>query len=95
MIEVVLSVVCAFAVFFVAEAPQVRASGVLAVVCCGIVFAARAKSTINAEVAKVMHETWGVLGFIANTLVFVFTGVVVMEAVFFSDEDNLTIVDGP
>ena len=77
VVEVVLAITFAFAVFFVAEAPAIHASGVLAVVCCGVVFSAWSKSTLNAEVAKVMHETWAILGFIANTLVFVYTGVLV------------------
>ena len=57
-------------------------SGVLAVVCYGLVFASPyGKVCIDARVEHFLHEFWGMVGHLVNTLLFTLAGIIIVTAV--------------
>jgi len=79
MIQVSISICVAYLCFFTAE-DIFHSSGVLAVVSCGITFAAMAwPSVVNAES---MEQVWHTIEHVGNTLLFVLTGVLMSHIMF-------------
>ncbi len=76
MIEITLSIVVAYLAFFLAE-EGLHASGVVAVVTVAVLFAGRGRSRISPEVGEFLHKFWGMMAFIANTLIFLIVGIVI------------------
>ena len=75
LIEITTSLVTAYVTFFVAEA-YCHVSGVLAVVACGIYMSHR-KQCISPEVHHTLHEFWEMSVYLANTLIFTMSGMIV------------------
>jgi len=72
--EVCLAISLVWGVFLIGDA--LHASGVLAVVAYGLTFASQSSSYLSPGVQHTMKEVWHLLEYIANTLVFVYSGVV-------------------
>nr|CAD7452751.1 unnamed protein product [Timema tahoe] len=53
-------------------------SGVLAVAMIGIMVSAE-KTSVNAEVERFLHDLWEILSYIANTLLFLGAGIIIVE----------------
>lgn len=83
VLEITVTIVVAWGVFLIGDA--VEASGVLAVVAFGLTFASQASSHLSGEVQHAMKEVWHMLEYIANTLVFVFSGIVCADAIISSN----------
>lgn len=75
MIEITLTIACAYAVFFIAESFHV--SGVVAVVAFALVMASIGRTRISPEVAGFLHHFWEMMAHIANTLIFLLVGILV------------------
>jgi len=75
MIEITLTIACAYAVFFIAESLHV--SGVVAVVVFALVMASIGRTRISPEVAGFLHHFWEMMAHIANTLIFLLVGILV------------------
>jgi monovalent cation/hydrogen antiporter len=71
-IEIVLSILIPYAVYLVAE--SVRASGVLAVVACGLYLSRQSSQFFSASVRLQAWAVWDSLTFVINGLVFVLIG---------------------
>ncbi len=75
MIEITLTIACAYAVFFIAETLHV--SGVVAVVAFALVMASIGRTRISPEVTGFLHHFWEMMAHIANTLIFLLVGILV------------------
>ena len=80
MIEVSLTLICAYATFFIAEA-FLKVSGVLALVILGMYLSKHAH-VVSPEVEHFLHHFWEILGYIGNTLIFCIAGIVITEKAF-------------
>lgn len=69
--------------FYISESLHV--SGVLALVNFGLQFSKSLKTTVSLEVQENMHIAWEILGYMANTIVFIYSGIVISNFVQFSD----------
>ena len=76
MVEITATVMAAYLTFFIGE-EYLHVSGVLAVVALGIYFSAVGHFSITPAVLEQLHGLWEWLGFLANTLVFGITGVLI------------------
>lgn len=76
-VEITITLSSAYLVFYLAEA-QLQVSGVLAVVALGLCFSRFGVTTISPEVQHFLHEFWHMLEYLANTLVFVITGLIIV-----------------
>jgi CPA1 family monovalent cation:H+ antiporter len=64
----------AYLTFYVAELPQIHVSGILAIVFLGLWMARAGKNEISKESEHAVHNFWSQVGFIAETLIFVLSG---------------------
>lgn len=78
-LEICLTIIMTWGVFLLGDA--LGASGVLAVVAFGLTFASQSMSYLSHEVQHAMHEVWELLEFMANTLVFVYSGLVCASSI--------------
>jgi sodium/hydrogen exchanger 10/11 len=86
LIEITITLVSTYITYFIGEA-YCQVSGVLSVVALGIEISSR-KSNISPEVEKFLHRFWEMLGYLANTLIFILVGVVISQQAF-SDVESL------
>jgi len=77
LVEISISIVAAYLAFYVSEF-WIKSSGVLTVVFVGLAFSSTAgRTSISPEVFHFMHEFWEILGYIANTIIFLITGIAI------------------
>ncbi len=79
-IEIVITLISCYFVFHVCE-NELHASGVLGVVFLGL-YISKYKSSISPTIEESMHDFWEVLGYIMNTLIFIFAGIIIVLGVF-------------
>lgn len=79
IIEISLSVVAAYLVFFIAE--RLHLSGVVALVTLAFVFAGTGRTRISPEVAGFLHHFWEVMAHVANTVIFLLVGILIAARV--------------
>ncbi|KAM7269962.1 hypothetical protein ACFE04_029176 [Oxalis oulophora] len=81
VIEIALTLAVSYITYFTAqEASDV--SGVLAVMTLGMFYSAFAKTAFKGESQQSLHHFWEMIAYIANTLIFILSGVVIAEGVF-------------
>lgn len=84
-VEVISSLALPFAVFYMAETgfgEYAQMSGVLAVVCFGLVFASPyGQSRIDPRVVHFLHEFWGMVGHLINTFLFTLSGIIIVLSI--------------
>ena len=86
-VEITITLSSAYLVFYWAEA-NLHVSGVLAVVTFGLGFARSSASRISPEIQHFLHEFWCMLEYLANTLVFVLTGLIIVLKNAFPDSSD-------
>ncbi|WP_028108483.1 cation:proton antiporter [Ferrimonas futtsuensis] len=79
IIEITLSVVAAYLVFFIAE--RLHLSGVVALVTLAFVFAGAGRTRISPEVAGFLHHFWEMMAHMANTVIFLLVGILIAARV--------------
>jgi NhaP-type Na+/H+ or K+/H+ antiporter len=77
--EITLTVTAAYGGFFLAEASAIGASGVLTVVVIGLVMSYSGKTAVSPSAEHLMHEFWEMMGFLANTIIFILSGLIIVE----------------
>ncbi|CAI5491589.1 unnamed protein product [Closterium sp. Naga37s-1] len=80
VIEITISLTASYMAFFVAN-DVAKTSGVLSDMTLGIMFAIFAKTAFTGESEQGMHHFWEMVSYIANTLIFVLSGVVISESI--------------
>eukprot|EP01062_Namystynia_karyoxenos_P046107 TRINITY_DN34435_c0_g1_i1.p1 TRINITY_DN34435_c0_g1~~TRINITY_DN34435_c0_g1_i1.p1 ORF type:complete len:1368 (+),score=278.27 TRINITY_DN34435_c0_g1_i1:63-4166(+) len=79
-IEITLTVVAAYATFFIAEG-YFGVSGVLGLVILGM-YLAYHSHVISPEVEHSLHQFWEIIVYLANTLIFAIAGLIIAEKAF-------------
>jgi sodium/hydrogen exchanger 10/11 len=74
VLETNLTIVASYMLFYTAE--SLKCSGILAIVTFGIQMSYAGKFAISPESHHANHHIWGYLGFMAETLIFMFAGVI-------------------
>lgn len=77
MIEITLSITAAYLTFMIAEFLHV--SGVVALVSLALMFSTIGRTRISPEISHFLHQFWEVMTYMANTLIFLIVGIVIME----------------
>ncbi len=80
MIEITVTVACAYLVFFIAE-ELFHVSGVVGIVAMALLFASIGRTRISPEVGGFLHHFWELLAYLANTLIFLLVGIVIADRV--------------
>lgn len=81
VLEVNSTIFVAYLIFFLAESTPVHVSGILALVSLGLYMTRSGRTMISAESEHSVHHVWGYIGFIAETLIFILTGLILGERV--------------
>ena len=79
-IEIVVTVVGCYLCYWFSE-NIIEASGVLGVVFMGLTFS-KYESVITPAIKESLHSYWEVFGYMANTLIFIFSGFIIVTGVF-------------
>ena len=91
LIEITLSVAAAYLTYVIAEFLHV--SGVVSLVSLALMFSTIGRTRVSPEIAHFLHQFWEMMTYMANTLIFVIVGIVIMEHTTF-DTPRLWIVLG-
>jgi NhaP-type Na+/H+ or K+/H+ antiporter len=86
VLEVNTTIFACYVMFFCAESTSLHVSGILALVSLGLYMTKSGKTRISAESEHSVHHIWGYLGFIAETTIFILTGVIMGDRA--SHEEN-------
>lgn len=76
LIEITLSITAAYLTYMIAEFLHV--SGVVALVSLALMFSTIGRTRISPEISHFLHQFWEVMTYMANTLIFLIVGVVIM-----------------
>ena len=76
VLEVNSTLFVSYIIFFVAESTGLHVSGILAIVCLGLYMTNLGKTKISAESEHAVHHVWGYIGFMAETIIFIMTGII-------------------
>jgi NhaP-type Na+/H+ or K+/H+ antiporter len=76
MIEISLSIGAAYLTFIAAEA--IHVSGVVALVALALMFSTLGRTRISPEVSHFLHQFWEMMAYMANTLIFLIVGIVIV-----------------
>jgi NhaP-type Na+/H+ or K+/H+ antiporter len=91
LIETTLSITAAYLTFFIAESLHV--SGVVALVALALMFSTLGRTRISPEISHFLHHFWEMMSYLANTLIFLIVGIVIMAHTTF-DSPQLWIALG-
>ncbi len=90
MIEITLSISAAYLTFMLSEFLHV--SGVVALVSLALMFSTIGRTRVSPEISHFLHQFWEVMTYMANTLIFLIVGIVIMtHTTFDSPELWLTL----
>ncbi|KAK3222268.1 hypothetical protein Dsin_009293 [Dipteronia sinensis] len=84
VIEISLTLAVSYIAYFTAQ-EGADISGVLTVMTLGMFYAAVARTAFKGESQQSLHYFWEMVAYIANTLIFILSGVVIAEGVLSSD----------
>ena len=79
VLEVNTTIFVSYLIFFIAESTPVHVSGILAVVFMGLYMTNVGKTRISAESEHAVHHVWGYIGFVAETVIFILSGIIMGE----------------
>ncbi|PPD82712.1 hypothetical protein GOBAR_DD20350 [Gossypium barbadense] len=85
VIEITLTVAVSYVVYFTGQ-EGIEVSGVLAVMTLGMFYAAFAKTAFKGDGQQSLHHFWEMVAYIANTLIFILSGVVIAEGILGNDK---------
>ncbi|KAL3582348.1 hypothetical protein D5086_016680 [Populus alba] len=80
VIEIALTLAVSYITYFTAQ-EGAAVSGVLAVMTLGMFYAAVARTAFKGDGQQSLHHFWEMVAYIANTLIFILSGVVIAEGV--------------
>ncbi|KFK33412.1 hypothetical protein AALP_AA5G009500 [Arabis alpina] len=85
VIEITLTIAVSYFAYYTAQ-EWAEASGVLTVMTLGMFYAAFARTAFKGDSQKSLHHFWEMVAYIANTLIFILSGVVIAEGILDSDK---------
>ncbi|CAN0042863.1 unnamed protein product [Scytosiphon promiscuus] len=83
MTEITLTVIVCFSSFMISESTTLHVSGVLAAVTAGLVMSFYAGGRISPGVEHSMHTFWSMATYVANTVIFFVSGLVIGDRAIF------------
>ena len=84
VLEVNLTVFVAYLTFYTAES-VCGVSGILAILSLGLYMTKTGKTKISSASEEAIHHIWQYIGFVAETMIFILTGIIVAIKIFRED----------
>lgn len=79
VLEVNATIFGAYLIFYTAEFTPLHVSGILAIVAFGLYMSKSGKISISANSEHSLHNVWGYIGFLAETVIFILSGLIIGE----------------
>ena len=76
VIEVNVTIFSAYLLFYLTESTSLHVSGILALVVLGLYMTRTGKTRISIASEHAVHHVWGYIGYVAETVVFILSGVI-------------------
>lgn len=76
VLEVNTTIFASYLLFFLSENTEIMVSGILAIVAFGLYMSNIGKTRISSESEHAVHHVWGFIGFLAETVIFILTGLI-------------------
>jgi NhaP-type Na+/H+ or K+/H+ antiporter len=76
VLEVNTTIFASYLLFFLSENTEIMVSGILAIVAFGLYMSNIGKTRISTESEHAVHHVWGFIGFLAETVIFILTGLI-------------------
>ncbi|KAG6713463.1 hypothetical protein I3842_05G154200 [Carya illinoinensis] len=86
VIEITLTLAVSYIAYFIGQ-EGVDVSGILTVMTLGMFYAAFAKTAFKGDGQKSLHHFWEMVAYIANTLIFILSGVIIAEGILDGDDN--------
>ncbi|KAL5716355.1 Son of sevenless 1 [Ranunculus cassubicifolius] len=80
IIEITLTLAVSYMAYFIAQDGGV-ASGILTVMTLGTLYSAVSRTAFKGDGQQSLHHFWGMVAYIANTLIFILSGAIIAEGV--------------
>jgi NhaP-type Na+/H+ or K+/H+ antiporter len=77
--ELTVTVVACFTAFLIGDATPLHVSGVVALITCGLYMSFYGRPRVSSSVQQPLTDFWGVLTYLANTLIFFIAGLVAVQ----------------
>lgn len=77
VLEVNTTIVICYIMFYLAEFVELGFSGILSLVAFGLYMTYSGKTKISVESQHALHHVWGYIGFAAETLIFILSGIII------------------
>lgn len=77
VLEVNTTISVCYIMFYFAEFTNLHFSGILALVALGLYMTYSGKTKISIESQHALHHVWGYVGFVAETLIFILSGIII------------------
>ena len=94
VLEVNTTFVASYLVFYIAEGTDVHVSGILALVFLGFYMSNSGKVNISAHSLHALHYVWGYIGFMAETIIFILSGMVMGVRLSSGNDSHAHKLDG-
>ncbi|CAM0909401.1 unnamed protein product [Alopecurus aequalis] len=85
ILEMTLTLAVSYLAFYTAQ-DALQFSGILTVMTLGMFYAAFAKTAFKGDSQRSLHDFWEIVAYVANTLIFILSGVVIADGVL---QDNV------
>lgn len=79
VLEVNATIFVSYIIFYIAESTPLHVSGILALVVVGLYMSNVGKTSISIESEHAVHHVWGYVGFVAETIIFMISGIIIGE----------------
>lgn len=92
VLEVNTTIFSAYIIFYIAEV-TLKVSGILALVALGLYMTNVGKTQISADSEHAVHHVWGYIGFVAETAIFMLSGVIMGERLGLAEDSVISGID--
>ena len=91
VLEMNATIFMSYLLFYFSESTKLHVSGILAIVALGLYMTTTGKTKISSESMHTVHGIWSFVGFLAETVIFIVSGVIMGERG--AEANTLTYVD--
>ena len=86
VLEINATVSVSYMVFYVAESTELKVSGIIAIVVMGLYMTNIGKTRISSGSAHAVHHVWSYIGFVAETVIFIVSGIIMGQKAWHENE---------
>lgn len=91
VLEMNATIFVCYILFYLAESTKLHLSGILAIVALGLYMTTTGKTKISSESMHTVHGIWSYVGFLAETVIFIVSGIIMGERA--TEPNSITYVD--